>query len=208
MFIGTKRVAMVQFFPATNNYIVHFEGAGCEHFLSDAGICSNHINEFITDCLRNKCYHESTIHMPNSQVDGKKTIPMRQVIYCRSFSAEDVPNPVSGEMEFNWVLWVPTSHKLTINSGSLGASKDFIVASLKDAPDGVVDFMSACTDGRHVALSDHHCEPDYSGEEVCMKTIDEYFFSTGKVIYGFQHNQVRPITKEDTEAIGIEFYGA
>lgn len=207
MYIGAKRVVMVQYFPATNNYIVHFEGAGCEHYVCDEDIHNSNISEFITDCLRSHCYHESTIHMHTNQLNGKTTVPLRQVIYCRSFASEESVQPARKDTDINWVLWSPANKKLTINSGVLGVSKDFIVGELKDAPEGIVDFMSACTDGQHVALYDYHCEPDYSGPAVTMKTIDEYFFSMGKIIYGFQHNQVRLVTKEDAERIGIQFCG-
>ena len=207
MFLGVKQIVMVQYFPATGNYIVHYQGAESEHFVSDADIHNHDISAFIAECLRDHNYHESTIHMHTSQIAGKNTVPLRQIIYCRSFISKDQETKGQGGSDINWVLWVPASKKLTVNSGALSASKDFMIETLEDAPPGVVSFMEACTEGHLVALSDHHCEPDYSGPEVTMNNVDEYFFSTGKIIYGFQHNRVGPFTKEDAAAIGISWNG-
>ena len=205
MYLGFKPIIMVQHFPATGNYIVHFQGAECEHFVSDADFQNVEIQEFIADCQRNHNYHESTIHMHTSQIAGKDTVPLRQIIYCRNFVSKEHEVTQKQGGGINWVLWVPSSRKLTVNSGALNASKDFIIDELDEAPGGVIEFMEACIANGMVALSDHHCEPDYSGPEVKMNDVDEYFFSTGKIIYGFQHNRVTTLTKEDANAIGISW---
>lgn len=209
MDLGLKQVILVQYFPATGNYIVHYQGGESEHFIAENDIHSVGVNAFINECLKCGYYHENTVHMHTSQVSGKNTVPLRQIIYCKAFTAPALQNTAvnTPEVSINWALWSPGKRRLTVNSGVLSMSKDFLIPSLQDAPDGVREFMSACTGGSGIALSDHRVEPDYSGAEVAMLSVDEYFFSTGKVIYGFQHNRVQNVTREEAEEIGIAWLG-
>lgn len=202
-----QRVVLVQFFPATGNYIVHYQGAGSELFISEDNIHNGAVSQFIKECLEGEFYHESTIHMHTEVLNGKKTVPLRQIIYCKDFCSATSPvvKP-QVKADINWVLWIPVNRELTINRGVLGISKVIMMDSLEGAPADVVEFMSNSTAGG-VALSHHHCEPDWSDGVVSMKNISEYFFSTGKIIYGFQNSNVSPFTAAEADNIGIKYYG-
>lgn len=204
--LGGRQIIMVQHFPATDDYIVHYQGNSVEFYSGEDSIDNDRVNRFITSCLEEHLYHEGTVHLATGKVSGAKTLPVKQVIYCKAFACSEAPEGSQNKAtNINWVLWVPTSYELTVNRGILGMAKTVRLRDLADAPQEVRDFMEGCTDGQHVALSHHYSEPDRSGGVVRMKNISEYFFSTGKVIYGFQHDRVQPVTKAEMDGLGLEF---
>lgn len=197
-------IVMVQHFPATDDYIVHREGSQVEFYNGQHNIHDERINRFIRDCLSGHFYHEGTVNLATGKVSGPKTLPVKQVLYCMTFSATEQGRPAAPTAtNINWVLWVPGNHELTVNRGVLSMAKTARINSLQDAPQEIRDFMESCTDGEHVALSHHYSEPERSGGQVKMKNVSEYFFSTGKIIYGFQHDRVGPVTAAEMEGLGL-----
>lgn len=201
--LTANSVVMVQYFPGTEDYIVHREGARVETYNGQANIDDDNVNRFIRECLSERLYHECTVHLATGKVQGAKTLPVKQVIYCKSFDASRSTKASSTATHINWVLWSPDNYELTVNRGLLGMAKTARIRELSDAPKEILDFMMACTDGQHVALGHHYSEPDRSSGVVKMKNISEYFFSTGKIIYGFQHDRVGPITEAEMVGMGL-----
>lgn len=202
-----RTIVMVQHFPATGNYLVHYQGGDTEFYQSLQDIGDGAVNDFIQTCLEDGLYHENTLHLATGKVTGQKTIPVKQIVYCRGFFTQSTKPAKRGRGDINWVLWVPTSNELTVNRGIIGMGRTMRISSLHDAPEDVRDFMSICTNGANVALSHHYSEPDRSSGSVKMRNVSEYFFSTGKIIYGFQHDRVGPVTEKEIEKMGLEWYG-
>ncbi len=196
-------VIMVQHFPATDDYIVHMEGDKVDVYHGMSSIQDSKVNQFVRECLENKLYHEGTVHLATGKVAGAKTLPVKQVIYCKSFDATRNIKSASSASHINWVLWSPSNYELTVNRGLLGMSKAVRIRELSDAPAEIREFMTGCTDGQHVALCHHFSDHDRSGGTGKMLTVSEYFFSMGKIIYGFQHEHVYPITYAELVGLGL-----
>ena len=204
MSIFHDAVVMIQYFPDSGEYIVHREGAVVEIYGSDDEIQDSRINRFLRECLAGKNYHECTIHPTANRASGTKVNPARQIIYCKSFDSEVQKAGNVATSNINWVLWEPNKFELTVNRGTLAVSKKAQVKSLADAPADIREFMEACTDGEHIALSHHYSEPVREDGDLKMVNISEYFFSTSKVIYGFQHERVAAITADEMASIGLK----
>lgn len=195
-----NQILMVQFFPATGDYIVHREGQTVESYSGEGSIQDSSVSQFIRECLTEKLFHENTVHLSTGKVSGGKTLPVKQIIYCKAFDAQTDSKSGATGSNINWVLWVPTSCELTVNRGILGLAKVSRIRDLSDATDDVRAFMQACTDEHHVALSHHYNETGTGGR---MKSVSEYFFSTGKIIYGFQNENVSSITEAELKGLGL-----
>lgn len=204
---GKKTIVMVQHFPATDNYIVHFQGSETAFFSGEDSINSAAVNNFISECLEEGMYHETTVNMATGKVAGQKTVPLKQTIYCKGFLSEAVRPSKSGKGDINWVMWAPASNELTVNRGILSMSRIMRIASLNDAPEDVTEFMSACTSSSCIALRHNEVTSQRGKGGVSLKTVTEYFFSTGRVIYGFQNADVEDLTEKDASILGLEWYG-
>lgn len=205
MSIFNDSIIMIQYFPDSGEYIVHREGAIVETYESDEEITDVKINRFLRECLSNKNYHECTVHVTANKASGSKGSPGRQVVYCKSFDAEAANKSSVATSNINWVLWEPNKFQLTVNRGTLAVSKKAQIKAITDAPQEIRDFMEACTDGEHYALVHHYSDPVRGeNDELKMVSVSEYFFSVSKVIYGFQHERVAPITKEEMEGLGLK----
>lgn len=197
-------VIMIQHFPATGNYIVHREGTKVEVYSSDDEIYDEKINRFLRECLESKLYHEGTVHVATGRVSGPREVPVKQIIYCKSFEPDGGRGRATVTTNINWILWSPSKYELTVNRGMLGVTKVARVRDLADAPDEIREFMIGCTDGAHVALSQHITVPDNTSGSTKMVSTSEYFFSTGKVIYGFQQSSASEITPAEMEGLGLK----
>ena len=204
MSLLSDSVIMVQYFPDTGDYIVHREGATVEVYSSDEEIQDARVHRFLRECLADRLFHENTVYLSVNKGSGSKANPTRQILYCKSFDAEEKggQNTVAVS-NINWALWEPNKSELTVNRGTLGVAKKVHLSSLSDAPKEVLEFMEACTDGDHIALAQHYSEPVRKDGELEMVEISEYFFSQSKIIYGFQHERVYPITIEEMESLGL-----
>lgn len=196
-------IIMVQHFPGTGEFLVHRQGATVDFYSSEETIEDSTVNAFIGKCLANNYFHENTVHLATGKVSGGKTLPVRQIIYSEAFSVASTDKKSHRAVDINWVLWSPNNHELTVNRGLLGLAKTFRIRDLSEATEEVREFMQGCADGQHVALSNHYSESNRTGSGVKMNNISEYFFSTGKVIYGFQRETVKPITAAELQGLGL-----
>lgn len=201
--MNSAPIIMVQHFPATGDFLVHRQGAEVDYYSGEETIEDSNVNKFIGECLANNYYHETTVHLATGKVSGGKTLPVRQIIYSKGFSVSPTDKKSQRAVDINWVLWAPDRHELTVNRGLLGLAKTFRIHDLGEATEEVRSFMGGCLDGQHVALSNHYSEPDRAKGSVKMHRISEYFFSTGKIIYGFQRETVASITPAEIQGLGL-----
>lgn len=204
MSLLSDSVIMIQFFPDSGEYIVHREGATVEVYSGDEEIQDARIHRFLRECLADRLYHENTVYLSVNKASGSKSNPTRQILYCKSFDADaKTGQNTVATSNINWVLWEPNKNELTVNRGTLGVAKKACLPDISMAPAEVKEFMEACTDGEHIALAQHYTDPVRKDGELEMVDVSEYFFSTGKVIYGFQHERVYPITADEMASLGL-----
>ena len=203
MAFSQDTIVLVQHFPGTDDYVVHRDGATVEFYHTQGNIKDERVIRFIKECIAEKMYHEHTVRLASGLVSGAKTLPVKQVIYCRDFEAEAPEGSKRSVNDINWVLWSPTTFELTISRGRLGVARTSQLQWLADASSDVLEFMHNCV-GSGVALARHYSKPFSNGKMTRMQQVSEYFFSAGKVIFGFQRDDVVEITPEELSGIGLE----
>lgn len=196
-------IMAVQHYPATGDYIVHRVDRGVETYMSADDIKDKDVHDYLSDCVDNNLYHVCTIHLHTGKVDGPKTLPVKQITYCKFFETNEEGKQAKKTTAISWVLWEPHKYELTVNRGWILGSNTLRIRDLNDAPEDVIEFMRMCASGDNIALCRHYSKPDKTGKVARMVNVSEYFFSVGKLIYGFSGGKVADISAEEIKGMGL-----